>query len=150
MAAGISSRRSGWLATWVVVPARRLRLVFSAERVPYLLPALLAFAAWGLTHISDRLVKAPTLEYRCKAAACPDDAGATDWSCRVLNLSEDRVFREMTLILRTPEQTGCTVKRVEEVEWLGTAHHAQGRPAQIDGQTAIFLRRRSTQGRRSG
>jgi hypothetical protein len=100
---------------------RKLRLVASAEKVPLLLPALLAFVAWGLTHISDRLLKSPTLEYDCGPAG--KDTG--DWECVIRNLSDDRVFRGLHFIVRFPNSVSGKIEKAEEIEWLGTAHHGQ-------------------------
>jgi len=99
---------------------RKFKMVASAEKVPFLLPALLAFAAWGLTHISDRLLKSPTLEYSCSAKPSND---GSDWSCVIRNLSDAQLYREMHLILRIPDTVGGKVEQAA-IEWLGTAHHA--------------------------
>jgi len=61
----------------------------NAKDVPYLITILVAIAAWAITHVADRLLKSPVIEYSIDKSL----AGATRTvKVTILNLSSTAFF----------------------------------------------------------
>ena len=72
----------------------------ASDKAPYLLTVLFGLLGWGVTHVIDRVLKSPTLEYRC---ATHDALPRRALSCLVRNVSEDRVFADLIFVIRIPD-----------------------------------------------
>lgn len=122
---------------WLTQIARQLQPLLIADKAPLGFVALAGFVAWGVTHIVDRVVESPTLEYKCSVKEAA--VGKRHVTCLVRNLSRDKVFTGLHLIVRLPEGSAGTLTD-PKIEWLGPTHPgSQGRPPEAYGSSAEYL-----------
>ncbi len=74
-----------------------LRFLAQQEKMPYLLTLLIALCGWGFTHIVDRLLQSPVVEY--EMATTSAENGSQTLRCTITNISRDRLFQDITFKL---------------------------------------------------
>ena len=77
-----------------------------AEKLPYVVTLLFAAIGWGVTHIVDRVLNSPIVEYRTEVVEGSDRTTRT-FVARLRNMSRDRAYTNLTVeFLLPPSSTG--------------------------------------------
>ena len=66
--------------------------ILTLEKIPYLLTMLFALIGWTLTHIADRLLQSPIIEYRVEEQQDNNDRTV---SLTLTNISKDKLFKDV-------------------------------------------------------
>ena len=112
----------------------RVRRLLLLAQVPLVVPALCAFCAWGISHVTDRLSAAPTIVYSCEVSNHPPGLA---WTCTVYNASASVRFGDLKFFLRFPDQSSGKISSVEIV-WKSTSSKDASEDQSFSAQEATF------------
>jgi hypothetical protein len=71
---------------------------FKTDKFPYIVGILFAIIGWGIVHITDRLTKAPLVEYNIDKLVIQD----TTWlTYHIRNLTNDKSFTDNNFLIGT-------------------------------------------------
>jgi hypothetical protein len=97
----------------------KLLKALRATEAPFLLGGLMAFAAWAGTHIVDRTLESPVIEYSYRwvekpsfaLIPCDSESVAPKYYLEVLtrNLSRDSLFKGVEIAFRMPSETKARI-----------------------------------------
>jgi hypothetical protein len=106
------------------------------KEAPYAVTFLVAALAWSVTHIVDRLIQMPIIEYNLSD---PQTMGSRVVKCEVTNIC-DKVFRNLNLYLSAAE--GAKIKISDpEIGFIKPImpDQFQSRAAYIQGDNAAYF-----------
>lgn len=78
------------------------------DKAPFFVTLAVAIAGWSATHVVDRVIGAPTLEYEAAesmASPLPHEPNAKLQTLRLTNLTRSTTFKNLTVVLMAPRGT---------------------------------------------
>jgi hypothetical protein len=78
------------------------------DKAPFFVTLALAIAGWAATHAVGRITGAPTVEYESRpsvSAPLPSEPKAMLQTVRLSNLTRSRTFKNLAIVLMTPQGT---------------------------------------------
>lgn len=72
-----------------------LRKILTNKEFPYLLTILFVLVGWSFTHVVNRLLQSPTLEYKIRESR----EKANSLSYEIENITRDKLFKDLTFLL---------------------------------------------------